>query len=559
MTNDRRQTRGSLLIALLTALSLQNVLSKGPPVITTQQGDTTNSHQIKTTILESHQTLKLTCPVQMDQGTIVEWNKDGQAVWKQGWDNYKTEGKLLRVKHVTVIDRGVYECTATNGFGSVSLKFYVYIYSNSSEILPSKSEVSRFFEDVDSDKVDYKPVIIDLLNQTLDYGEELTWFCDVYSDVEPRIQWYKRIDNNYDLIQKFALHKNDTVSMEGHQYVPVTKLQTPFTPSSYHLEYTEQKLIDPKNQAMFTCKLVIPQLKESSEGTYSCAVFTQSFFGYKMASVAITAGTKEDEFVDVIEGKDKLGTKGISMVVILMVVLVVVVIGCVVVARKMQHKRTDRKQISQQKLRQLPTPQQPLQPTPQQQVQLLQQQHQHVVLPPQQVFYHTQGVSLTTKPIYNPAQASSSSPSTVAYPNNNINTSNNIVDNNIKNPNNINHNMNNNNNNISNNNLVSESFDKYKMTSPPQTLVDFSQQQQQLYPVIQQQQQQYYPNQQQYFPYQQQQQQQIQQQQLQQQHSNPLTQPQQQQDIPQQNQKSVFFPLPQAPPKQSDLYECGQC
>ena len=327
------------------------------------------------------------------------------------------------------------------------------------------------------------------------------------------------MDNDYEFLKRHSLNKNDTLSMEGHQYIPLTMLQRPTESSEFNTTYLEQEVIGQKLQTLYSNRLFIAQLTENTEGIYSCAVFTKSFFGYKLVHARITPSSKIVEYTYETEKQESMGTKSISIIVMSLVILGIVIAICVVMTKKIQQRRSNQKQDSQQKLRQLSNHAQ----VPQNQVQLLQQQNHSVALPPQQVFYHSQGVSLAAKPIFNQVKTSSSSPSTVAYTTNNQNL----------------------NNNVENGQVKPESFDKYKMTSPQATLVDFVQQPQ-VYPQIQQ----YFSNpQQQLYLYQQQQQLQ----QLQKQQQNSMSQ--QQEAAP---KKSVFFPLPQAPPKQ-ELYDCGEC
>ena len=54
----------------------------------------------------------------------------------------EADDKVLKLKHVSLEDRGVYECKATNGFGSVTVAFYVYIYR---EIFILSSSIQNIF------------------------------------------------------------------------------------------------------------------------------------------------------------------------------------------------------------------------------------------------------------------------------------------------------------------------------------------------------------------------------------------------------------------------------
>jgi len=79
-------------------------------------------------VLRAGVNLRLVCPVESSPPPpIVTWSKDGQAV-HLGWERYRVHGGVLRVRNVDVNDSGVYVCHATNGFGSIDVRYLVYIY-----------------------------------------------------------------------------------------------------------------------------------------------------------------------------------------------------------------------------------------------------------------------------------------------------------------------------------------------------------------------------------------------------------------------------------------------
>jgi len=79
-------------------------------------------------VLSAGVNLRLVCPVESPPPPpIVTWTKDGEAV-HLGWERYRVHGGVLRVRDVRVADSGVFVCQATNGFGSLDVKFLVYVY-----------------------------------------------------------------------------------------------------------------------------------------------------------------------------------------------------------------------------------------------------------------------------------------------------------------------------------------------------------------------------------------------------------------------------------------------
>jgi len=79
-------------------------------------------------VLRAGVNLRLTCPVESPPPPpLVAWTKDGQTV-HLGWERYRVHGDVLRVRDVHVDDSGVYVCRATNGFGTIDVKYLVYVY-----------------------------------------------------------------------------------------------------------------------------------------------------------------------------------------------------------------------------------------------------------------------------------------------------------------------------------------------------------------------------------------------------------------------------------------------
>lgn len=79
-------------------------------------------------VLRTGVNLRLVCPVESPPPPpIVTWTKDGQAV-HLGWERYRVNGGILRIRDVNVADSGVFVCQATNGFGTIDVKYLVYVY-----------------------------------------------------------------------------------------------------------------------------------------------------------------------------------------------------------------------------------------------------------------------------------------------------------------------------------------------------------------------------------------------------------------------------------------------
>ena len=81
-------------------------------------------------IVQAGDPLRLICPVEADPSLLIEWIKDGEKV-NGAWEPRVriTDDFVLKIKEALVEDRGVYECKATNGFGSGHAKIIVRVSS----------------------------------------------------------------------------------------------------------------------------------------------------------------------------------------------------------------------------------------------------------------------------------------------------------------------------------------------------------------------------------------------------------------------------------------------
>jgi len=79
-------------------------------------------------VIRAGETLRLTCPVESPPpAPLFTWSKDGDPV-HVGWDRYRTNADVLRVRDLERSDSGVFICRATNGFGTLDVKYLVYVY-----------------------------------------------------------------------------------------------------------------------------------------------------------------------------------------------------------------------------------------------------------------------------------------------------------------------------------------------------------------------------------------------------------------------------------------------
>lgn len=71
-------------------------------------------------------TLRVICPVDSNPAPIVTWKKDGDDI-HIGWERFRIRENALQIKAVESGDSGIYVCSATNGFGTVSAQFAICV------------------------------------------------------------------------------------------------------------------------------------------------------------------------------------------------------------------------------------------------------------------------------------------------------------------------------------------------------------------------------------------------------------------------------------------------
>jgi hypothetical protein len=63
--------------------------------------------------------VRMQCPVHGEPRPLVSWTKDGYDV-HLGWNRYRSHRAVLQILDVHQSDTGLYTCTASNGFGTVT-------------------------------------------------------------------------------------------------------------------------------------------------------------------------------------------------------------------------------------------------------------------------------------------------------------------------------------------------------------------------------------------------------------------------------------------------------
>ncbi|XP_075774841.1 fibroblast growth factor receptor 4 isoform X5 [Pelodiscus sinensis] len=135
-------------------------------------------------------TVKFRCPASGSPAPSIRWLKNGQEF--QG--EHRIGGIRLRPQHWSLVmesvvpsDRGNYTCLVENQAGSIHYSYLLDVLAGRCCPLPPRAERSP-----------HRPILQAGLpaNTTAVVGSDVEFFCKVYSDAQPHIQWLRHIEVN---------------------------------------------------------------------------------------------------------------------------------------------------------------------------------------------------------------------------------------------------------------------------------------------------------------------------------------------------------------------------
>ena len=113
----------SLMLMMMMMMMMMVVVVVGPPRLVSERYQ-------RRRVLRAGVNLRLACPVESPPPPpLVTWTKDDETV-HPGWERYHVDphSDVLTVRDVGVEDSGVFVCQATNGFGTIDVRFLVYVH-----------------------------------------------------------------------------------------------------------------------------------------------------------------------------------------------------------------------------------------------------------------------------------------------------------------------------------------------------------------------------------------------------------------------------------------------
>ncbi|XP_053406763.1 fibroblast growth factor receptor-like 1 isoform X2 [Mercenaria mercenaria] len=219
---------------------------------------------------------RFACPVQADPVPIVQWLKDGETItemWEPRYRITKKEG-ALRIKDIELDDAGLFVCKATNGFGSINVNFSLIVVDKESGLVKQGGSVYEPGPDEDLTKeggqMKTKPVLIGPhpLNETVTLGGYASFQCKVKSQVQPHIQWLKRLDKELEA----TVNSTNIIEVKGQKFVVLK---------------TGEVYKD--NEGFYVNKLVIKNVLGTDVGMYICLGANTMGYSFRSAFLTIVA------------------------------------------------------------------------------------------------------------------------------------------------------------------------------------------------------------------------------------------------------------------------------
>lgn len=140
--------------------------------------------------LTAGESLKLNCPVSANPDPIITWKKDGEDI-HIGWERYRVRLDQLHIKAIETGDSGVYVCSATNGFGTVTVQYIICVFANDTvSSLESKDRNCQLNEKGEMPYFVNLPEMRDRYIQLVE-GETLQLSCKFQGKPKPEIRWLK--------------------------------------------------------------------------------------------------------------------------------------------------------------------------------------------------------------------------------------------------------------------------------------------------------------------------------------------------------------------------------
>lgn len=267
-------------------------------------------------------TVRLRCKATGRPRPIIRWYKGGELIPDiEGSNNDPTrhERWTLVLQDVNERDNGAYTCKVSNPAGSINFTYTL--------------EVVDFLS---------APIILeDPKNKTVQEGEMVYFQCRFHSEMAPKIQWLKRIDDP----QQFR-HRNATIPVNDEHFVVINT-------SGMALVHTD---------GSYLTKLQIQSTKVHDSGMYICWGANTMGFSFRSAFLVVEPDPFKRNQHD--EGGDSLfNPPSLLLIVGLPALVVIIVIAVTIYCLQRKRNKPSKKPPP---VRQTRSPAQAAYPPPQQ-------------------------------------------------------------------------------------------------------------------------------------------------------------------------------------------------
>lgn len=188
-------------------------------------------------------TVRLKCKAHGQPRPTVTWYHNNRLIPGESQPSW-----MLKLGDVREENSGKYTCRVTNKGGSVNFTYVLEVVTRLS-----------------------KPILTSPhpMNTTALYGDTAVLQCVVNSDVEPTIQWLKRLDDPNDVRVT-----NNTFRVNGHEYMVLSQGATQMM----------------KSDGTYLNKLTLRDVTESDAGLYVCWGGNSAGYNTREAYLSVTRG-----------------------------------------------------------------------------------------------------------------------------------------------------------------------------------------------------------------------------------------------------------------------------
>ncbi|XP_061185350.1 fibroblast growth factor receptor-like 1 [Saccostrea echinata] len=199
--------------------------------------------------------LRLRCKATGNPRPQITWMKDNHELYQH--DGGRKSSWILRLPDLQQTDSGHYTCVVRNRLGSINFTYHIEVI----------------------DKIMAKPELLapHPLNTTVKIGESAQLQCRINSEMEPHIQWLKRVDD-----PKFM--SNNSIKLKGQPFIILKTSE-----------------IGSGSDGTYLNKFVIHHVTEADGGMYICLAANTMGFSWRSAHLIVQSNHPQNQYAYTID------------------------------------------------------------------------------------------------------------------------------------------------------------------------------------------------------------------------------------------------------------------